>query len=74
MTRAFRRALSANRLLAACGSLLTVTSEVPKGACRAFRGRDRRKRRTHPRIEDSGTARGCGGNRLRPREAFVIGA
>ena len=35
MTHALWRALSATRLLVACGSLLTVTSETTKGAFRA---------------------------------------
>jgi hypothetical protein len=51
MTHALWRALSATRLLAACGSLLTVPSETTKGACRASTARERRQRRTHPRLE-----------------------
>ena len=71
MTHALRRALSANRLLAACGSLLTVTSETPKGACRASTaGTDAS---VEP-IRESRLGHGAGlrQDRLRPRGAFVM--
>src|SRR5580692_5453663 len=51
MTHALRRALSATRLLVACGSLGDRDLGDDEGSLSGLHSRDRRKRRTHLRLE-----------------------
>src|ERR1700722_4009352 len=70
MTHALRRALSATRLLVACGSLGDRDLGDDEGSLSGLHSRDRRKRRTHLRLE-ARARRGAAALMPAPARAFV---